>query len=156
MAKELDEPLVKVSYHANVLKESGCIEKVRPARRRGALEHYFKATPRSSLGSMRWDTLPPAVRQSIAAASFETLTAQVAGALKPETFEHPDGSHISWQPLSVDELGWSEIADILSGVDADFKAVAKKSRRRLKDKDGISVAVVAGVFQNTGRRTNRQ
>jgi hypothetical protein len=72
------------------------------------------------------------------------------------TFERRDGSHISWQPLSVDERGWSEISDIIREVEAQFKAVANKSRRRLKDKDGFPVVVVAGTLETAGTRPKKQ
>jgi DNA-binding transcriptional ArsR family regulator len=155
MANELDEPLGNVSYHVKVLETSDCIEEVRNEPRRGAVEHYFKATPRSSLGSISWESVPPAVRQSLAAASVDTLIPQVVRALEVETLEARDGSHITWQPLSVDERGWSEILDIIRDVDARFKAVAKKSRRRLKDKDGLSVVVISGAFQTAGRKKDQ-
>jgi DNA-binding transcriptional ArsR family regulator len=156
MAHDLDEPLGNVSYHVNVLEDGGCIEEVRNEPRRGAVEHYFKATPRSSLGSMSWESVPPVVRQSLAAAAFDTLIPHVTSALEAGTFERRDGSQISWQPLSVDERGWSEITDIIRDVEARFKALAKKSRRRLKDKDGFPVVVVAGAFETAGTRPKKQ
>jgi DNA-binding transcriptional ArsR family regulator len=147
MAAELDEPLGNVSYHVTVLRDSDCIDEVRNEPRRGAVEHYFKANPRSSLGSISWDTLPPVVRQSLAAASFDTLVPQVVDALRAETFRHRDKSSFYWQPLSLDEPGWKEIAEIIEDVDARIKAVAKKSRRRLKAQDGFSVIAVVGALE---------
>jgi DNA-binding transcriptional ArsR family regulator len=40
MAEMIGEPLPNVSYHARVLVDLGCIELVRTAQRRGAIEHY--------------------------------------------------------------------------------------------------------------------
>lgn len=44
LCKALDEPLTNVSYHVRMLHELGVIELVTTAPRRGALEHYYRAT----------------------------------------------------------------------------------------------------------------
>lgn len=44
LAKKLDEPLTNVSYHVRMLHDLGCIELVDTAPRRGALEHFYRAT----------------------------------------------------------------------------------------------------------------
>jgi DNA-binding transcriptional ArsR family regulator len=151
MSRHLDQPLGTVSYHVKVLRESNCIEEVRNEPRRGAVEHYYKASPHSSLGAMSWENVPPALRQSLTTASLDTLIPQVVAALEAKTFEHRDDSSVAWQPLSVDEPGWKEIVEILRDVDARLKAVDKKSRRRLKEQDGISVVAVVGAFELPGR-----
>jgi DNA-binding transcriptional ArsR family regulator len=40
IAAMIDERLPNVSYHVRALQELGCIELVRTAQRRGAIEHY--------------------------------------------------------------------------------------------------------------------
>jgi DNA-binding transcriptional ArsR family regulator len=147
MAKDLDEPLGNVSYHVKVLHDAGCIEEIRNEPRRGAVEHYYKATLDSSLQLKGWQTVPPALRQSLAAASLDTLISQGAAALEAETFERRDGSSISCQPLSVDDLGWKEIGKIIKDLDDRIGSVAKKSRRRLGKRGGISVVAFAGAFE---------
>ena len=44
LSKELDEGLSQVSYHVKVLKDFECIEMVKTEPRRGAVEHYYRAT----------------------------------------------------------------------------------------------------------------
>ena len=46
IAKELGQGVGHVSYHINVLKKCECIELVDTAPRRGAVEHYYRATSR--------------------------------------------------------------------------------------------------------------
>jgi DNA-binding transcriptional ArsR family regulator len=147
MSNDLDEPLGNVSYHVKVLREAEAVEEVRNEPRRGAVEHFYKATSRSSFVAEGWEAVPLPARQGLAGASFASLASQVVAALEAKTFENRDGSSISWQPLSLDERGWSEIVEILKGVDAQLKAAAKKSRRRLKDQDGISVVALFGAFE---------
>jgi len=156
MSKVLEEPLGNVSYHVTVLDEWELIEEVRSEPRRGAVEHYFKGTPHSAIGAMDWDGGPPTLRQSLAAASLETLVPQLIAALEAETLDDRDSSFISWQPLTVDDLGRKEINEILSDVDARLKAVGKMSRRRLKAEDGISVIAVVGAVELPGKRERKK
>lgn len=44
IAKELGQGVGHVSYHINVLKKCECIELVNTEPRRGAVEHYYRAT----------------------------------------------------------------------------------------------------------------
>jgi DNA-binding transcriptional ArsR family regulator len=46
IAKELGQGVGHVSYHINVLQKCECIELVDTAPRRGAVEHYYRATSR--------------------------------------------------------------------------------------------------------------
>ena len=56
----LQAPLGNVAYHVRVLEKCGCIEQVATARRRGAVEHYFRARPRSYIGHQDWRKVPKA------------------------------------------------------------------------------------------------
>ena len=44
LSRELGDPLGNVSYHVRILRELDCVELVRTEQRRGALEHYYRAT----------------------------------------------------------------------------------------------------------------
>ena len=44
IAERLDADLRSVAYHVRVLKRLGCIELVETQKRRGAVEHLYKAT----------------------------------------------------------------------------------------------------------------
>ena len=55
LSKELEEGLSQVSYHVKVLKDFECIEMVKTEPRRGAVEHYYRATSRAFLDGSRLD-----------------------------------------------------------------------------------------------------
>jgi DNA-binding transcriptional ArsR family regulator len=62
MSRALDQPLATVSHHARVLRDSGCIELSRTEPRRGAVEHYYRATAAPfSVTSSGSCSLPPRV-----------------------------------------------------------------------------------------------
>jgi DNA-binding transcriptional ArsR family regulator len=43
VARRLGESVSLVSYHTDVLARNGCLELVRTERRRGAIEHFYRA-----------------------------------------------------------------------------------------------------------------
>src|SRR3954467_7349159 len=49
LAAELGAPLGVVSYHVRMLREYECVELVRTEPRRGALQHFYRATARPTL-----------------------------------------------------------------------------------------------------------
>src|ERR1043166_4271590 len=48
LARELEWPLGRVSYHIRLLSDLGAIELVRTEPRRGALEHFYRADRKST------------------------------------------------------------------------------------------------------------
>src|SRR3954452_8694347 len=49
LAVELEAPLGVVSYHVRMLRDYDCVELVRTEPRRGALQHFYRATARPVL-----------------------------------------------------------------------------------------------------------
>src|SRR3954466_1388733 len=66
LADALREPLGVVSYHVRMLREYHCVELVRTVPRRGALQHYYRATARPRLDDAQWRNLPAALRGELA------------------------------------------------------------------------------------------
>jgi DNA-binding transcriptional ArsR family regulator len=52
LAAELGVELTHVAYHTRTLDRCGCLELVDTAQRRGATEHFYRATPGGSLSWM--------------------------------------------------------------------------------------------------------
>lgn len=61
-----------VSYHANVLVESGVIEAV-PAGRGGATEQVFRLTPRSPIGNQPWGEISDSMRGEISTVLLQSF-----------------------------------------------------------------------------------
>ena len=45
LTDRLDKPAAVIAYHANVLRESGCIELTRAEPQRGTIEYFYRAVP---------------------------------------------------------------------------------------------------------------
>src|SRR3989442_3066417 len=63
IADELDESLGVVAYHMRTLEQLGCIELVRRAQRRGAVEHYYRALERPWITDEEFAQMPKALRR---------------------------------------------------------------------------------------------
>src|SRR6188768_4571131 len=74
LAVELGAPLGVVSYHVRMLRDYDCVELVRTEPRRGAVQHFYRATARPNLDKEQWRTLPSGLRREL---SGETLGAVV-------------------------------------------------------------------------------
>lgn len=114
LAKELNEGLSQVSYHVKVLKDYKVITLVKTIPRRGAVEHYYRATSRAFLTDRDWHQLPETVRAGMSADLFQMVIDDVVSSMESDTFDAREDRHLSWTPMIVDEQGWKEINGILN------------------------------------------
>jgi len=115
IAKELGAPLGNVSYHARILLEHECIELVDTQPRRGAIEHYYRATVRPWLDSRSWVQLPPAMRGQIAGQTLSDLWEDIRAAGESGAFERCD-AHVTRTLADLDERGWEELGKLLDAT----------------------------------------
>src|SRR4051794_11442927 len=73
LAAELDAPLGVVSYHVHMLRDYDCLELVRTEPRRGALQHFYRATARPTLDQEQWRTLPAGLRTQRSGQTLQSL-----------------------------------------------------------------------------------
>jgi DNA-binding transcriptional ArsR family regulator len=130
IADALGEPLGNVSYHVRVLRELDCLELSRTEPRRGALEHFYRATVSPWLSDEQWVRLPPAFRQRTTA---QRLAETVHAAIEADgrsAFDEPE-AHVSRVALDIDEAGRDEIAALLDETrEAALRIHAASARRR--------------------------
>src|SRR3954451_23495557 len=78
LAAELGAPLGVVSYHVRRLRDYDCVELVRTEPRRGALQHFYRATARPNVGEEQWRTLPAGLRQQWRSETLQALVDDLA------------------------------------------------------------------------------
>jgi DNA-binding transcriptional ArsR family regulator len=147
LALLLRQPLGNVSYHVKILKENGAIEEVDRKKKRGATEHFYTTTPRSMIGHQDWRRVPLAVRPGVTNGAVATFVSMIAAAIDADTIDPRDDSTLNWMPITVDEPGWLESAEILDRALQDLMEVHRKSRHRLGDADGIPVITGLAAFE---------
>lgn len=147
ISKGMEESLGVVSYHANTLVDCGCIELVRTRPRRGALEHFFRAAPRSFIGHQDWRRAPRAVRKGITDATIGTFFDRTAAAIDAGTIDAREDTTLNWMPITVDGTGWKELSAVMEEAQRLVTAIHTKSAKRLGGADGTAVIVGFAGFE---------
>lgn len=144
LSKELDEGLSQVSYHVKVLKDFDCIEMVKTEPRRGAVEHYYRATARAYLTDRDWKNLPESIKPGLSAAGFKMIVEDVVGAINGGAFNARDDAHMSWTPGVVDQQGWEESVELVNDTLAQLIKIHAASAKRLtrSSEEGIPASAV--------------
>ncbi len=114
LAQELGEPLGNVSYHVKTLLEYDCVELVKTEPRRGAVEHFYRATERAFFSAKDWEKIPASARKGINGVILESIGQDAAAAMVANMIDSRPDSHISRTPMILDETGWGELAGLLS------------------------------------------
>jgi DNA-binding transcriptional ArsR family regulator len=113
LAQELDQSLNLVAYHVRVLEKYDCIELVDTKQRRGATEHFYRATRRQFLTDTEWSRMPEALRPGLSSAALKALFDDVEAAVVKNTFDELEDRHLSRTPMVVDKKGWTDVAELL-------------------------------------------
>ena len=147
----LSAPLGNVAYHVRVLEKCGCIEQVATARRRGAVEHYFRARPRSYIGHQDWRNVPKSLRDAVSGASLGSFFDRAADALESGTMDARDDTTLNWMPMAVDEVGWEEVAAVFKAAANRLEAIHALCRKRIEQseeaEEAISLVVGMAAFE---------
>ena len=139
LAQQLDQSLNLVAYHVRVLEKYDCIELVDTKQRRGATEHFYRATRRQFLTDSEWSRLPESLRPGLSAAMLKTAFEDVEEALNKETFDELEDRHLSRTPMVVDKQGWKDTAELLEETLDRLIEIQAESSARLAESDEESL-----------------
>jgi predicted ArsR family transcriptional regulator len=114
LAQELDQSLNLVAYHVRVLEKYDCIELVDTKQRRGATEHFYRATRRQFLTDAEWARMPESLRPGLSGAMLKSVFEDLDEAMKTGTLDEIADRHLSRTPMVVDQKGWADVASLLS------------------------------------------
>jgi DNA-binding transcriptional ArsR family regulator len=143
LAQELDEPLGNVSYHVKTLLEYDCVELVKTEPRRGAVEHFYRATERAFFSDADWAKIPASARKGIEGVILESIGQDATAALTEGTIDARTDSHVSRTPLNLDEQGWTELNKLLGDLLESAMKIGEESASRLANEkaDGIPTSL---------------
>lgn len=148
LAQELGEPLGNVSYHVKTLLEYDCVELVKTEPRRGAVEHFYRATDRAFLSDSDWAKIPASARKGISGSILESIGQSATEAMAEGTIESRKDSHLSDTPLLLDEKGWKDLNKVLADAVKRAAAIQKEAAGRLgKDGEGVSTKLAIMHFE---------
>lgn len=143
LSDELGEGLSQVSYHVKVLRDYECIELVKTEPRRGAVEHYYRATSRAFLTDRAWHQLPDSIRPGLSADLLELVVGDARDSLEQDVFDVRKDRHLSRTQMIVDEAGWKELSKTLNDTLKQVEQIQGKSSTRLRKsgEDGFTASV---------------
>ncbi len=141
--------LSDVNRRFKTLAKDGWLVKTRDetgGRRRGATEHFYRAIGPAIFDTESWSTVAEPLRATFSWRVFEQLAEQVREAMDAGTFDSRPDRHLTWMPLILDELGWTQV---IASVDAAFErlepiqAAAKKRLAETGEEPPIATAYFA-------------
>ena len=132
LAEQVEQPLQNVSYHVRVLLSLGCIELVRTAQRRGAIEHFYRAVVRPFFSDADWEQLPTSARHSVSDAVLQLVWGDAGRALRAGTFDSRADRHLTCTPLELDETGWEQLGGLLEELGERALDIQAETAKRLE------------------------
>jgi DNA-binding transcriptional ArsR family regulator len=151
IANELGEGLSQVSYHIKVLRECEFIELVKTKQRRGAVEHYYRATRRALMPDDLLRDLPSGTQVEIIGNALRELIEDSTASLRDGTFNRRDDYHVSQTPLVLDEEAWQGATALLAETLQRLFDLQAESCERLaaNGEKGISATVGLVGFESS-------
>jgi hypothetical protein len=145
VARESGEPVSKVSYHFNVLRDCECIELAEEVPKRGAVEHVYRGTKRALLTTAHWKQLPKSVQGGATGVALLGLFKDALGAVEAGTFDAREDRHLSWSPLTLDEPAWEQMNLILDRTREEVVELAAEAAARLAKGNGQSISATLAL-----------
>jgi hypothetical protein len=112
-----------------MLRDYDCVELVRTEPRRGALQHFYKATARPNLDEDQWRTLPSGLRRELTGETIQELVSDLARAADAGNLEDPEVV-LTRTPLELDERGWKKLNRLLGRTLEQALTIASESAGR--------------------------
>jgi DNA-binding transcriptional ArsR family regulator len=139
LARELDLPLGRVSYHIRLLNDLGAIELVRTEPRRGALEHFYQAVTTVWFSEADWQKLPRSARRGILGQNLQHIFQNVTAAADGGGFDR-ESSVVLRAPLELDEQGLGEISELLRETIERAREINRSAADRRTSGNGAAVS----------------
>jgi DNA-binding transcriptional ArsR family regulator len=155
IAAELGTEVGNISYHVRELERAGLIELVDEKKRRGAIEHFYRAIRQPMLDDADWEKLGLDERLGISAWIIQVTLADAAEAIRAGSFDARGDRHLSRVPLLLDEEGWGELVEIQSEALRATLEVRAASAARLAeadDEEGFPATAVLACFETPPKR----
>src|SRR3954470_11934245 len=145
LARELDLPLGRVSYHIRLLADLGAIELVRTEPRRGALEHFYRAVTTVWFSEADWQKLPRSARRGILGQNLQHIFGNVTAAADSGGFDQ-QASVVLRAPLELDEEGLNELSGLLRDSIERAREINVRAAERRSANDTPSIPTELAIL----------
>jgi hypothetical protein len=145
--------LSRVSRAFDLLYEYGWLELVRTetgGRRRGAVEHFYRATGPAVFDESTWPEVPDSLKNVFTWRAFLTLAERVKEAVAAGTIDAREDRHFTWTTLRLDLQGWRSV---IARTDALFHFIFAEQKRadaRMSEtgEEAIPMTVALAAFES--------
>jgi len=140
----------RVARHFERLAESDWLQLERTetgGRRRGGVEHFYRATELVVFDLDNWSALPSSMRAAFSWTTFEQLTERVCAAVTAGTFDARADRHLSWTPLLLDRLGWERVIADLGSLYKNVLELQERAKLRIAEtgeQPSLATVAIAG------------
>lgn len=146
LSEMLDENLSYISYHIRQLLKYQCIEEVRTEQRRGALEHFYRATTWPFVGDEEAAKHTKETREEISVRVLQSLFSEAARSVDSGTFDARPDRHVSWMPIDVDEQGWSEVLSLQLETLERSREIRNRNAKRLRESGEAPIEMIVSML----------
>jgi DNA-binding transcriptional ArsR family regulator len=146
MSKILGKELGTVAYHTKRLAKLGFAEIVKEEKRRGAMEHYYRATVLnlSYLGELQ--QMHPIAAKHYSAEVVHNAGSDFLEALESGSFDSHEDHHLSRTPLIFDEDGYTDALAILERARLELEERSVESLKDIAESGATSVPVSSSLL----------
>src|SRR3954447_17143343 len=148
IAAEIGAPLTNVSYHVRKLRSLGLIKLVKKTPKRGVIEHYYSAQPRTTVTEEAWKEIPDIVKEALVTPAARRGVEEMLRAAAEGGFNRQN-AHFVRQQNKLDERGWADAAKLLEQFYDDLAEAEQKAIARIDSGDTkeINASLVLGFFE---------
>jgi DNA-binding transcriptional ArsR family regulator len=146
MSKILGKELGTVAYHTKRLAKLGFAEIVREEKRRGAMEHYYRATALnlSYLGELQ--QMHPLAAKHYGGEVVHNAGSDFVDAVEQGSFDPHEDCHLSRTPLVFDEDGYADALAILERTRLELEERSARSLKDIAESGATSVPVSSSLL----------
>lgn len=148
LSKELEEGLSQVSYHVKVLFDFECIEMVKTEPRRGAVEHYYRASNKVFIPVWVMKLIPKSAQREMFGDVLADIEQDVGTSLETGTFDKRPDWVVGRDPRILDSKGREDAEEAAAEFFERYEEIeGEAANRRAKGEgDGESIPTTAVVL----------
>jgi hypothetical protein len=133
MSRLLGASVADVSHHVKQLVKYDCAEEVETRLRRGAIEHFYRATLRPVVSSVEVNKMLLPARRAFSGQIIQKVLDDLEEAFEGGTIDGRSDWQMTRVPMSLDAEGWEELRTIhRRAFEETYEVQAKSDERRSK------------------------
>ncbi|CAA9344097.1 MAG: hypothetical protein AVDCRST_MAG11-3121 [uncultured Gemmatimonadaceae bacterium] len=144
IARMMDTSLGTISYHVRCLLQLGLIELVGETRRRGAVEHHYKALSKLVITDEAWSRARPIAKQAVVGSTLQMIGELAGASAAAGGFDRSDAALVR-DGVRVDAKGWSDLSAACAAFQEEIRRIESEAAERIDGDPHAEGVVDAGV-----------